>query len=306
MRYLLASAAIAALMATTPAFAQNNDMRAMMNKLDQMQRQMDTMSRQLYKGEAPPEGAMSSSGNTDNAALAAQMDERMSSLEGSLKQINNRLDEQDYAVGQMKQQFELYKSDMEVRLKDLSASATALPPVTSSATPAAAIAPAAVTPSSDPDLAPTAAATPAPAAGAMQDLPTDNAASLYDAAFQALREQKYERAEAGFKEFMQRYPTDTLAGNAQYWLGESFYVRGNYADAAKSFATGYQKYPKSSKAADNLLKLGLSLSQTGKTQEACVTLTQLDKQFPSAAAVIKQRAVDEQKKLSCTAPGTNG
>ena len=103
---------------------------------------------------------------------------------------------------------------------------------------------------------------------------------------------------------MQMFPNDDRAGNAQYWLGETFYVRGNYAEAAKVFAQGYQKYPKSTKAPDNLLKLGLALSQTGKKQDACVTLMQLGKQFPSAAAVIKQRADDEMKKLNCGAPVT--
>src|SRR5690606_27427724 len=97
---------------------------------------------------------------------------------------------------------------------------------------------------------------------------------LYDAAFQALREQRYERAEAAFKEFLNRYSDDALAGNAQYWLGETYYVRGNYQESAKVFAHGFQKYPKSSKAPDNLLKLGLSLAQNKKTKEACLTLHQ--------------------------------
>jgi tol-pal system protein YbgF len=127
---------------------------------------------------------------------------------------------------------------------------------------------------------------------------------MYDAAFQSLREQKYDRAEAAFKQFLVRYKDDALAGNAQYWLGETYYVRGNYAEAAKVFATGYQKYPKSSKAPDNLLKLGLSLSQSNKQKEACLTLQQLGIQYPNAAAVIKQRATDERKKLQCAGSST--
>ena len=57
----------------------------------------------------------------------------------------------------------------------------------------------------------------------------------------------------------QRYPNDPLAGNAQYWLGETYYVRKDYKNAAAAFAEGYQKYPKGPKAADDLLKLGMSL-----------------------------------------------
>lgn len=289
MRFLTAL-----LLATTlsmPALAQNNDMRSLMSRMDQIQRQMDTVSRQVYNG-APPSDAVSNPAPAGgNAGLAAAMDERMGSIEGSLRQLNNRLDEQDYAVSQMKQQFELYKGDMEVRLKELGTQNAAAPSPVAENT--------AIEASRTPDTNAATAAMAAPAAGTSMELPTDNAASLYDASFQALREQKYEHAEAGFKEFLKRYNSDTLAGNAQYWLGETYYVRANYPEAAKAFAIGYQKYPKSSKAPDNLLKLGLSLAQNKKTKEACVTLQQVGVQYKNAAAVIKQRATDELKKLNC-------
>jgi tol-pal system protein YbgF len=305
-----------------PAFAQdsNNDMRALMGRMDQIQRQMDTVSRQVYNGNPPP-AATSGAAPTDNAGAAAAMDERMSSIEGSLKQINNRLDEQDYALGQIKQQFDLYKSDMEVRMKELADHTSAATPVAEKTALDASKTPDTTDVDND-TAAPAAAATGATAgtlaaktppaataaattddAGDAADLPTDNSASLYDASFQALREQKYDRAEKGFKQFLQKYSNDTLAGNAQYWLGETYYVRSNFVDAAKSFAVGYQKYPKSTKAPDNLLKLGLSLAQNKKTQDACVTLQQLGVQYKNAAAVIKQRATDEMKKLSC--PGSS-
>jgi len=288
MRFLTLLSLI--LLSTAPAFAQNNDMRALMSRMDQIQRQMDTVSRQVYNG-APPSDAVSnpvtaSGGN--NAGLAAAMDERMSGIEGSMRQINNRLDEQDYATSQLKQQFELYKSDMEVRLKEISTQASAAP------------APVAENTAIEASQTPDSAAAPVAATANAGELPTDNAATLYDTSFQALREQKYERAEAGFKEFLKRFSSDTLAGNAQYWLGETYYVRANYPEAAKAFAIGYQKYPKSSKAPDNLLKLGLSLAQNNKQKEACVTLQQLGIQYKNAAAVIKQRAQDELAKLNCS------
>jgi tol-pal system protein YbgF len=280
-----------------PAFAQNNDMRAVMSRLEQLQRQMDTISRQVYRGEPPAEALSPKAAASDNnAGLAAAMDERLSSLEGSIRQINNRLDEQDYAIGQSKQQFDLFKSDLEVRLKEFGSApqiTQSEPPLVPNETPVA------TAPKNESKPEETSSIN--IDAGTMKDLPTDNAAALYDAAFQALREQKYDRAESGFSEFVKRYPKDDLAGNAQYWLGETFYVRGNYTESAKIFAQAYQKYPKSTKAPDNLLKLGLSLSQNSKKQDACVTLMQLGKQFPNAAAVIVQRANDEMKKLNCGA-----
>jgi len=291
-----------ALLITTPVMAQqqNNDMQSLMGRMDQIQRQMDTISRQVYKGQTPPPGAMSGV-TPDNANMAAAMDERMAGIEGSVKQLANRLDEQDYAFGQLKQQFDLFKSDVEMQLKDLSTKAAAAAPAAASSGESAAATPAEKPAAKTADTSVDAKATAdtEAASGDAEDLPTDSAASMYDAAFQALREQKYPRAEAGFKEFLKKYGNDALAGNAQYWLGETYYARGNYAEAAKVFATGYQKFPKSSKAPDNLLKLGLSLSQSGKKKEACVTLQQLGIQYNNAAAVIKQRAEDERKKLGC-------
>lgn len=278
-----------------PAFAQNNDMRAVMSRMEQMQRQMDTISKQVYSGNPPPQAMSGRSAATDNAGLAAAMDERISGVEGTLRQINNRLDEQDYAIGQMKQDLELFKTDLEIRLKEMGAprqEQVGITPLQPNDPPASAPATSsdAASASSDRAIVP---------ADMVQELPADSAASLYDVAFQALREQKYDRAEAGFRNFLQRYSKDPLAGNAQYWLGETFYVRGKFEDAAKIFAQAYKTYPKSSKAPDNLLKLGLSLSQINKKQEACVTFAQLSKQYPSAAPVIKQRASDEMKKLNC-------
>jgi tol-pal system protein YbgF len=303
MRFCLVLFAV--LFLATPVMAQqSNDNRAVMDRLNQIQRQMDTISRQVYSGNPPP-AAISTPTGSDTAGIAAATDERISTMEGGLQQINNRLDEQDYALGQLKQQFDALKSDLDVRFKDIgskaaldnaASNATTTPDVANAPTPATATATAPA--KTDTTAAPAATAE----SGAAKPLPTDSSAALYDSAFQLLREQKYPEAQNGFQEFLKRYPTDPLAGNAQYWLGETYYVQGKYADAAKIFAQGYKKYPKSSKAPDNLLKLGLSLSQSGKKQDACVTLQQLGTQYSNAAAVIKQRAADEIKKLNCGAP----
>jgi tol-pal system protein YbgF len=90
-----------------------------------------------------------------------------------------------------------------------------------------------------------------------------------------------------------------MAGNAQYWLGETYYTRGRYAEAASAFAEGYKRYPKSSKAADELLKLGMALARANQKQNACIALTQLDHDFPAPGAAIKERASTEKKRLGC-------
>lgn len=107
----------------------------------------------------------------------------------------------------------------------------------------------------------------------------------------------YADAEGAFREFVSAHGQDPLAGNAQYWLGETHYVRQQYEPAAAAFLQGYQTYPKGAKASDSLLKLGMSLAALKKTAEACAALGQLGKEFPNAPPHVKDAAVRERGKL---------
>ncbi len=161
------------------------------------------------------------------------------------------------------------------------------------------------------EAAATAAATvPAPSALATEppksrapvapiSLPGTTPREKYDFATGLLQQGNYDMAEAALKTFVIQYPGDALAGNAQYWLGETFYVRNDFRSAAVAFAEGYQKYPQNQKAPDNLLKLAMSLGQQGQTQNACVALRQLKKRFPDAPANIKDRAQRAGERFSC-------
>jgi tol-pal system protein YbgF len=126
------------------------------------------------------------------------------------------------------------------------------------------------------------------------------AESLYETAFANIRGEKYEEAEKGFKEFLAQYPTHNLASNAQYWLGESYYVRGDYKQSARLFAQCYQGAPKGSKAEDSLLKLGLSLAKLDKKPDACLSLRQLQKEFGTDGNALQKRGTEEIKKLGCS------
>lgn len=121
----------------------------------------------------------------------------------------------------------------------------------------------------------------------------------YEAAYGYLLQQNYPAAERAFEEFLQRYPQDTLAGNAQYWLGESLYVRGQYKAAAGAFLKGYQTYGNSAKAPDSLLKLAMSLEQLGQKDAACSSFDELSSQFPNAPSHVKTRARTERQRVGC-------
>ncbi len=131
-------------------------------------------------------------------------------------------------------------------------------------------------------------------------LPGETPAEQYNHAVGLLLFQfDHEGAERALHAFLQMHPDDELAGNAQYWLGETFYVREDFTNAAITFAEGYEKYPSGAKAADNLLKLGLSLANLDENEEACRAFDELEKEYPDAPAGIMNRASKEREKIGC-------
>jgi tol-pal system protein YbgF len=121
----------------------------------------------------------------------------------------------------------------------------------------------------------------------------------YDKAYDLLIKTKYAEAEKAFIAFLKDYPESNLVGNANYWLGETYYVRGQYDVAAGIFSDGLTKYEKSTKAPDNLLKLGLTMAKLDKKDDACGFLKLMPEQFPKASDTLKKRAEQEAKKLAC-------
>jgi tol-pal system protein YbgF len=121
----------------------------------------------------------------------------------------------------------------------------------------------------------------------------------YREAFGLLRKQDFPAAEKALSSFVSSHPNDPLAGNAQYWLGETYYVRGQFENAAIAFTEGFQTYPDSTKAPDNLLKLGMSLANLGKNEDACTAFGHLIDNFPNASNVVLDRARQERKNRGC-------
>ena len=130
-------------------------------------------------------------------------------------------------------------------------------------------------------------------------LPQGSAKEQYTYAFGLLRQTRYDEAEGALKAFLKANANDPLASNARYWLGETFYVRGDYVKAAETFLEGYQKDPKGSKAADTLLKLGMSLSNLDKKREACAAFDKLGKEFSDVPSNVQRVVARERQKNAC-------
>ena len=130
-------------------------------------------------------------------------------------------------------------------------------------------------------------------------LPDTSPEEQYKFAISFLKIGDYETAEFALREFVEVNSKHNLAGNAQYWYGETFRIRQLYQDAATAYLDGYQKYPKSSKAPVNLLKLGVMLVQIGEKTQGCSMILGVKDQYPKANQSVIQKAEYEKKKFNC-------
>ena len=135
-------------------------------------------------------------------------------------------------------------------------------------------------------------------------LPSGSPEAQYEFAYalllQAQRGQSdFGPAEEAMKAFVSQHPSHRLAGNAQYWYGETLYARRDWQGAALSFGEGLKKYPNAEKAPDNMLRLAMSLNQLNRKQDACGALAELDRRYPGAPPPVKQSASRERQRIGC-------
>jgi tol-pal system protein YbgF len=189
-------------------------------------------------------------GNQSLVELAAQL----ASLQADVRSIRGDLDQvQHSGEGGRSQQRDLY-SDLDRRVQALESAAG----VTGGA-----------------GGAPT-----APAAGAGG---TDQ--GYYKTAFDLLKAGQYDKAITAFQQFLAAFPDSALADNAQYWLGEAYYVNKDFESALKSFRTVVERWPNSRKLADALLKIGYcnyELKRWAPAREALQQVTRNHADSPSA------------------------
>lgn len=244
------------------------DDRALFDKVERLEQDLVLLQRKVYKTDSN----ISSSGAAVTTAPQGSVEHlyaKVADVERIAMELTAQMEELAYQQNQLSEQLKRMNADVEVRFSELNKASQ----------PAVVQVPAAIVPK--------------------QGVKASDPASQYDEAYNLLKQTDYEGAEKALKAFLEAYPTHELAGNAQYWLGETYYVRGLYDQAVVMFAEGFQKYKTSTKGPDNLLKLGMSMARLNKTKEACTAFKSLPKEFPKASQTLKVRAKNEAEKLSC-------
>ena len=123
--------------------------------------------------------------------------------------------------------------------------------------------------------------------------------AAYNRGHRYIEAQDYGRAATALQEFLQRYPDEPLAANAQYWLGESYYLQGQYKKSARAFLTEIKKYKGGSNPSESYLRLGMSLARLGESKAACTTFAEIPKRFPAAPDHVRRQTGIERNRIGC-------
>ena len=137
-----------------------------------------------------------------------------------------------------------------------------------------------------PPSTPSSTQPPTPAGQTISSGDDESAQSLYDQAYTLFHEKRYAEAESAFGRFLSRHSDSHLADNAQFWIGESRWARGDFSSALSAFMATVEGYPHGNKVADALLKAGRCLEALGQKSRAVATYEELVTRFPSSAAAI--------------------
>jgi tol-pal system protein YbgF len=210
------------------------------------------------------------------------VEDRFNQLQQSITLLTGQIEQLQYRNQQLQQQLEKMQADYEFRLDQMEKGrgGGARPPGGAQA--------------AAPGPAPAAPAAPAPAGAA-----NAGGDQMYHDAMKKLQDGDNAGAERAFKTFLQSHPKHALAGNAQYWLGESYYARKDYQNAMTAFAEGYKSYKTSPKGPDNLLKLGITLAVMGRKPDACQIFAKFSQDYPRATDLQKRRIDQERPKNGC-------
>ena len=267
-----------------PARAQTVDKR-----IERIEKQLRAVQRKVY---GSPDAALASVGEEASGNQMADLVVRLQDIENQIRILNGQVEELRFQSEETSRKLEKFQADTEFRFGQLEqggGGAAASAPSTAGTAPSADS-----SSSSSPEFSQPAADT----AGGGVTLPAGTPMEQYEYAYNLLAKGEYIQAETAFRAFLDKHPNDGLAGNAQYWLAQSYFVRGDNEKAAREFLTGYQSYPDSPKAAAYLLKIGITLTRIGQTKDACDVFQELASRHPSSPEA-RTRLTDARKDAGC-------
>ena len=274
-----------------PAWAQGYDRDNTDERLRAIEDQLRDLQDQISQGAG--------TGTPGGAGPSVQ---RLNDLEASIRNLTGQVEQLGFEVRTVKDKLDRFETETTFRLNQLEGTPTGTPPTEP---------PADGTPPSDSGAGePGSSAGPVDAGegpkppGSIGDIPDNRgggtAEGTYNEAMDLLTRAEYDGALKLFREVVTQYPETDYAAQAQYWIADIYYVQKDYDRAAGAFAEVLKKYPQAGRGPEAMLKLGLSLVNTGKKKEGCTALGAIKTKYPKASDAILGRAERESKKAGCS------
>lgn len=329
--------AASSICAASPAFAQANTNRVIIDRMDRIERDLQTIQRQNARGSNTNLETMGSNDGDSNPAVMGIVDgdiqQQITMLQEELRNLRGQLEKNDFENRKNAEAIERMQKDVDYRLNALEqtpAMEPAAAPLQESEPEPVAEAPPMIDAESikkngssrkiivqqvkepEPviDTTTEAVATETPDVSTKATSAGDGTLNIepksnedprehYNRAFRLLNQTRYDEAGKAFQNFTKKYPDDPLIGNAYYWLGETRYIQRDYNKAADSFREGFEVLPNGPKAPDNLLKLAMTLRALNRNDDACVVLGQIKVKFKDSSTSLLEKAEQERTRIGC-------
>lgn len=218
----------------------------------------------------------------DSGALFKLVEE-MDSLATEVRELRGQAEALSHRIEQMEERQRQLYLDADQRLQRIESAAPAQAAGSSPQPGALPAAPTTPTQTATPGQIPAATAPTAqtPDATGVDPFAEQQA---YQSAFDLLKSGRYDEAAGAFQQFIAEFPTGSYADNAQYWLGETFYITRRFEQAVQEFERLVSTHPTSQKLTHALLKIGYSHDELGNLKEAERVLSELIERHPQSAA----------------------
>jgi tol-pal system protein YbgF len=281
------------------SFAQQDKMNELLDRLEKIQKDIQTLEKAVYSKNT----ALPSDNVVVNEALTRQL-AKITELEKQIQQMTSKFEENNYKLQQLSDRLNKVSNDSQLRFQQLESNKVISDKVSP---PKEVILEKAPEVKKNETNILNSEEMNKEEENVIQEQPVQSEniklkekVNKPKYAMNIMKSGDFEKAEIAFKEFVDTHSKHELAGSAQFWYGETFYIRQLYEDAASAFLEGYQKYPNSPKAPENLLKLGVTLAELGEIEQGCKMIVNLKKAYPKTDAAILQKSSYEKKRFNCS------
>lgn len=209
--------------------------------VDNLREDLEVLQRQMYREQS-----------NVPAGKSSDILVRMSDFEEQMRNMNGKIEELEYKIKTLNDRLDMVNKDVDVRIKMIEGK-----PINGGAGTKAKTA---KFDAPKAENAPKSLVGDSIKGGDLAPVEGQDVNKIYQEGLEAFNAGNTAKAEQNFNLILDRFSTDKLAANAQYWLGEVYYSQKNYAKAAVAFGKGYEKYKDGAKGAESLYKLGMSMN----------------------------------------------